>query len=71
IHRINMPENTNAEYYFIENEDSIDEAISERLELKENRMLRILDSDVIVKGELESNENDSMNIEDIKKSILR
>ncbi|MEF9961708.1 MAG: DEAD/DEAH box helicase [Erysipelotrichaceae bacterium] len=71
IHRINMPENTNAEYYFIENGDSIDEAISERLELKENRMLRILDSDVMVKGELESNENDSMNIEDIKKSILR
>lgn len=71
IHRINMPEGTTAHYYFIENIDSIDEAIDERLELKEKRMLRILDSDELEIGDLTSEENDSMSEEDVLMTFSR
>ena len=71
IHRINMPEGTTATYFFIENEDSVDVAIHERLELKENRMLRILDSDDIEIGGAELDEGSIMSSEDIDLSFMR
>lgn len=53
IHRINMPVDTTASYYFLSNESTIDIDISESLEKKEQRMLKILDSEEIVpKGDL-------------------
>ncbi len=66
IHRINMPNGTTANYIFLINKDSIDEGISDRLELKESRMLRILDSDRIRIGFLESQDCSSMSDEDVK-----
>ena len=65
IHRINMPKGVTANYHFLINKDSIDEGVSERLELKENRMLRILDSDSIQIGDLESRDNSAMSDEDV------
>jgi SNF2 family DNA or RNA helicase len=55
IHRINMPEGTTANYFFLENDSTIDSDIGKSLEIKEQRMLKILDSDeVVVKGDLNS-----------------
>ena len=71
IHRINMPEGTTATYYFIENEDSVDVAIHERLELKENRMLAILDADDIEIGGSELEDGSIMSTEDIDLSYMR
>lgn len=71
IHRINMPEGTTAEYFFLINHDSVDEAVGERLELKEKRMLRILDADDIVIGNIEFGENATMSEEDIKESYKK
>lgn len=48
IHRINMPKGTTANYYFIINSDTVDEEINTKLQLKEERMLRILDSEEIL-----------------------
>lgn len=69
IHRINMPEGTTANYYFILNSNTIDESINERLELKEQRMLRILDSEKLEVGELETLGNMDMSIDDIKSAF--
>ena len=71
IHRINMPEGTTATYFFLENEDSVDEAIQERLELKEQRMLAILDADDIEIGGAELEDAGIMSMEDIDLSYLR
>ncbi|MBK5253405.1 MAG: DEAD/DEAH box helicase [Peptostreptococcaceae bacterium] len=71
IHRINMPLNTTAHYYFLENTNSIDEIIEERLQIKENRMLRILDSEELLIGEMESLENDSLSEADVKASFIK
>lgn len=65
IHRINMPDGLTANYSFLLNRDSVDEGISERLELKESRMLRILDSDYIPIGSLENQDNSIMSDEDV------
>jgi superfamily II DNA or RNA helicase len=70
IHRINMPEGTTATYNFLINIETIDEAINERLELKEVRMLKILDAEDIVIGDLDCNETSTMSREDVEKSYL-
>ena len=57
IHRINMPNGKTANYYFLMNNDSIDVAVHERLRLKENRMIEILDGDDLVIGSAESFDN--------------
>lgn len=71
IHRINMPTGTTAHYYFIENVDTIDTAISERLEIKENRMLKILDADDISIGGAEMEDTNIMSNEDITETYMR
>jgi hypothetical protein len=71
IHRINMPEGTTANYYFLMNLDSVDEAVSERLDKKEKRMLRILDSDNIIIGDLESLDNSTLSNDDVLESYKR
>ncbi|UYO21137.1 DEAD/DEAH box helicase [Bacillus sp. 41-22] len=48
IHRVGLPENIRTEYYIIENQDSIDEVIDERLNIKEEIMNQILSNDVPV-----------------------
>ncbi|MBD5492519.1 MAG: DEAD/DEAH box helicase [Lachnospiraceae bacterium] len=71
IHRINMPEGTTAHYYFIENEDSIDAAISERLDIKETRMLKILDADDISIGGAEMEDTNIMSDQDVVQTYMR
>ena len=68
IHRINMPIGKTATYYFLENKDSVDEAVDERLKLKENRMLEILDTDAITIGSIDSGDNSSMSDDDVLQS---
>ena len=65
IHRINMPVGKTATYYFLSNNDSVDEVVDERLRLKENRMLEILDIDEITIGSIDSGDNSSMSDEDV------
>lgn len=65
IHRINMPDGLTANYFFLINRNSVDEGVSERLELKESRMLRILDADNIQIGSLENQDNSAMSEEDV------
>lgn len=71
IHRINMPEGTTAHYYFIENTDSIDAVISERLDNKEKRMLKILDADDISIGGAEMEDTSIMSDQDVLASYAR
>ena len=71
IHRINMPEGTTAHYYFIENVNSIDSAISEKLEKKESRMLKILDADDIVVGGTEMDDTSIMSDQDVIDTYMR
>ena len=68
IHRINMPLGTTATYYFMINENTIDEKINTRLEDKEQRMLRILDSDEIQIGGFEFENSKFMSNDDILSS---
>ena len=65
IHRINMPEGKTATYYFLINDNTIDEEVQNRLKIKEDRMLRILDSQEIEIGGSEFDNNSFMSIEDI------
>lgn len=65
IHRINMPEGRTAHYYFLINENTVDETVGERLTLKEDRMIRILDSDQIEIGGSEMDNNSFMGMEDV------
>lgn len=71
IHRINMPFGVKARYYFILNRNCIDESIDERLKTKEERMLKILDSDDILVGGDELEENDVMTEQDINSCFDR
>ncbi|MFJ7932936.1 DEAD/DEAH box helicase [Sporosarcina sp. NPDC096371] len=48
IHRVGLPENTLTEYYIIQNENSIDEVINQRLNEKETAMNRILANEIPV-----------------------
>lgn len=68
IHRINMPIGTTATYYFVINVNSVDEAVNDRLDLKEKRMLRILDSDELLIGGSEFENDSFMSEEDIYSS---
>jgi hypothetical protein len=61
-----MPPSTTANYFFLANEETIDIDISKSLEVKEQRMLKILDSDeVVVKGDLNSVELSGLTNEEI------
>lgn len=71
IHRINMPEGTTATYYFVINGDSVDEIIDERLNMKERRMLAILDADDIEIGGSEMEDAAIMSAEDVEKAYMR
>lgn len=44
IHRYGLPEGTVTNYYYLVSEDSIDETIDERLTIKENRLVEIMES---------------------------
>ena len=44
IHRYGLPEGTATNYYYILSEDSVDETIDNRLRIKEQRMLEIIES---------------------------
>lgn len=56
IHRINMPHGTTATYYFLMNSNTVDDSVGEKLAIKEQRMLAILDDDIQIGGyEFEDN----------------
>lgn len=56
IHRINMPHGTTATYYFLTNSNTVDDSVGEKLAIKEQRMLAILDDDIQIGGyEFEDN----------------
>lgn len=44
IHRYGLPAGTVTNYYYLVSEDSIDETIDERLTIKENRLIEIMES---------------------------
>jgi SNF2 family DNA or RNA helicase len=44
IHRYGLPAGTITNYYYLVSEDSIDETIDERLTVKENRLIEIMES---------------------------
>lgn len=44
IHRYGLPPGTQTNYYYLVSEDSIDETIDERLNVKENRLIEIMES---------------------------
>lgn len=71
IHRINMPAGTTAHYYFIMNENSVDEYIDEKLYTKERRMLAVLDADDIVLGGAAMEDTSIMSEDDIENGYLR
>ncbi len=71
IHRINMPKGTTANYYFLINKDTVDEEVNDRLNLKENRMLRILDSSDVEIGGSEFDNNSFMSMDDIISSFKK
>lgn len=66
IHRINMPKGKTARYYMLANVGTIDSIVSDRLNIKESRMLRILDSEEIVVGAIENNDNSGFSLDDLK-----
>ena len=66
IHRINMPVGTTANYYFILNKDSVDLSVDNRLNVKEQRMLSILDADDIRIGGSEMEDGAIMSAEDVE-----
>lgn len=47
IHRYGLAPNTETNYYYILSRDSVDEVINERLKLKENRMVHLIESSPI------------------------
>lgn len=71
IHRINMPEGTTAHYYFIENKNSVDAIVRERLIKKEKRILAILDSDELVIGGAEMEDTNIMSYKDVIEAFMR
>ena len=44
IHRYGLPAGTKTNYYYLVSEDSIDETIDERLTIKENRLIEIMEN---------------------------
>lgn len=71
IHRINMPKGKTANYYFLINQDTVDEVVHERLELKEKRMLKILDSEELEIGGNELESTSFMSLEDVYVSFRK
>lgn len=71
IHRINMPLGTTANYYFIINNQTIDFTINEKLNLKEQRMLAILEADDIEIGGAEMEDSKIMSSQDVDDSYWR
>lgn len=69
IHRINMPYGTTATYYFLMNANTVDDSVSEKLRIKEQRMLAILDADDIEVGGAEFEDNSVMSRSDIEDSF--
>ena len=71
IHRINMPKGKTANYFFLINEETVDEAVQERLTIKENRMLKILDSEELEIGGGDLENTSFMSIDDVFASFKR
>lgn len=71
IHRINMPKGKTANYYFLINQSTVDETVQERLTLKENRMLQILDSDELEIGGSDLESASFMSMEDVFASFRK
>lgn len=69
IHRINMPNGTTATYYFLMNSNTVDDSVGEKLAIKEQRMLAILDDDDIQVGGSEFEDNSIMSKKDIEDSF--
>ena len=69
IHRINMPRGTTATYYFLMNSNTVDDSVGEKLAIKEQRMLAILDDDDIQIGGSEFEDNSFMSKKDIEDSF--
>lgn len=45
-----MPHGTTATYYFLMNSNTVDDSVGEKLAIKEQRMLAILDDDIQIGG---------------------
>lgn len=71
IHRINMPKGKTANYYFLINEETIDDAVQDRLKLKEERMVKILDSEELEIGGSEFENTSFMSIDDVISSFKK
>ena len=71
IHRINMPKGKTANYYFLINENTVDEEVNERLNIKEKRMLEILDSDELKICGNDFENNSFMSLRDIISSYKK
>lgn len=71
IHRINMPEGTTAHYYFVENEETVDSSVADKLDQKERRMLEILDADDITIGGAELEDVSVMSAQDVLDTYMR
>lgn len=67
IHRYGLPSGTQTNYYYIVSQNSIDETINERLEIKEQRLIEIMENMPIP---LFSNVSDIGGDEDVK-AVLR
>ena len=66
-----MPLGTTATYYFVINKETVDEIINERLKVKEDRMLKVLDSDELVIGGEEIDNSSFMSMEDLVSSFKK
>ena len=67
IHRYGLPNGTQTNYYYLVSQDSIDETINERLDIKEQRLIEIMENMPIP---LFSNVSDTGGDEDVK-AVLR
>lgn len=70
IHRINMPHGTTAAYYFLMNSNTVDDSVGEKLAIKEQRMLAILDADIQIGG-YEFEDNSFMSNKDIENKTFK
>lgn len=70
IHRINMPHGTTATYYFLMNSNTVDDSVGEKLAIKEQRMLAILDDDIQTSG-YEFEDNSFMSNKDIENKVFK
>ena len=66
IHRYGLPKDVKTTYYYLVSEDSVDETINERLRIKEDRMIEIIESMPIP---LFDNALENEGLEDIKALI--